>query len=159
MESEIQYKKQSQLDCPVDFIKVDENRVRVVAFFVLLFVLFYLVNGNPLSVVLLLTDFLLRAFNFNAYSPLSFISGAVVKQAGLKAKPVDRASKRFASFAGVFFLIAILITMLLQYPLASKMLAVVMIVFASLESFAGFCAGCYVYTFINRVKFGFQKNK
>ncbi|BAU54701.1 DUF4395 domain-containing protein [Mucilaginibacter gotjawali] len=156
IESEIQYKKQNTLDCPVDFVKVDENRIRVVAFFVVLFVLFYVINGNPVSIGLLLADFLLRAFNLNAYSPLAIISGAVVKQLSLKPKPVDRAPKRFASFMGVAFLFLVLISFLSNFIVLSKVIAGIMIIFASLESFAGFCAGCHVYTLINRFKFSDQ---
>jgi len=157
--SEIQYKNPSSLNCPVDFVKIDENRVRVVAFFVVLFVLFYVLNGPPVSIGLLLADFLLRAFNFNAYSPLALISGAVVKQLGIKPKPVDRAPKRFASFMGVAFLILVLISYFSNYVLLSKVISGVMIIFASLESFAGFCAGCHVYTLINRVRFPYQRAK
>jgi magnesium-transporting ATPase (P-type) len=157
--SEAPYKQSSSLDCPVDFVKVDENRVRVVAFFVVLLVLIYLINGNPVGISLLLGDFLLRAFNFNAYSPLAIIAGAVVKQLGLKNKPVDRAPKRFASFMGVAFLVFALISFFTQYILLSKVIAGTMIIFASLESFAGFCAGCHVYTLINRAKFAYARPK
>jgi len=158
-EPEIKYIKQPSLDCPVDLVKVDENRVRVVAFFALLIALFYMINGNPLSIVVLLADFVLRAFNLNAYSPLAWISGAVVKQLGLKTKPVDRAPKRFAAFMGVTFVSFILIAGLTHYMLLSKVIAGILIVFASLESFAGFCAGCYVFTFLNRFRFANQRAK
>ncbi len=47
-------KRSSGVDCPVDFIKIDENRARVVAFFTAVFALFYLFNGNPFIIVLLL---------------------------------------------------------------------------------------------------------
>ena len=157
--SEIQYKKQSSLNCPVDFVKIDESRVRVAAFFVVLFVLFYVINGNPVSIGLLLADFLLRAFNLNAYSPLAIISGAVVKQLGIKTKPVDRAPKRFASFMGIAFLSIVLISFFSSYVLLSKVISGVMIIFASLESFAGFCAGCHVYSLINRVRFSSRRTK
>jgi len=150
--SETQDKKQPSLECPADLVMVDENRVRVVAFFVLTFAVFYIINGNPLTIGLLLVDFLLRTFNLNAYSPLALISGAVVKQLGLKIKPVDRAPKRFAAFMGVAFLSLILIVALAQFVLLSKAIAVILLIFASLESFAGFCAGCYVYTFLKRFK-------
>jgi len=157
--SEVQYKKQSSLDCPVDFVKIDENRVRVVAFFVVLFVLFYLVNGNPVAIAALLADFLLRAFNLNTYSPLAILSGALVKQLGFKSKPADRAPKRFASFMGVAFLVLVLISFFTKFILLSKVIAGVMILFASLESFAGFCAGCHVYSLISRLKFAYARSK
>ncbi|WP_295670750.1 DUF4395 domain-containing protein, partial [uncultured Mucilaginibacter sp.] len=127
--------------------------------FVVVFVLFYVINGNPVSIGLLLADFLLRAFNLNAYSPLAIISGAVVKQLSLTPKPVDRAPKRFASFMGVAFLFLVLISFLSNFILLSKVIAGTMIIFASLESFAGFCAGCHVYTLINRLKFSNKRVK
>jgi hypothetical protein len=148
----LQYKKQT-LDCPVDFVKIDENRARFVAFWVVLLVISYVFTGSPVIIGFLLADFFLRAFNLNAYSPLGILSGAVVKQMGLKSKPVDRAPKRFASFVGIVFLVLTLVAAMFGFTLTSKAIAGVMVVFASLESFFGFCAGCYVYTFIN----GFKK--
>jgi len=157
--SEIKYKETPSLDCPVDFVKIDENRVRVVAFFVVLFVSVYVVNGNTVSIGLLLADFLLRAFNLNNYSPLALISGAIVKQLGIKPKAADRAPKRFASFMGVAFLSLVLISFFSNFILLSKVISGVMILFASLESFAGFCAGCHVYTLINRAKSSYRRVK
>jgi len=142
-------KKSASIDCPVDFVRIDENRARVVAFLVVVSVLFYFVNGSPIVVGLLLADFLLRAFNQNEYSPLGLLSGVVVKQLSLKPKPVDRAPKRFAAFVGVVFLSAILVVFFTGPDIATKAIAGVLIAFASLESF---CAGCYVYTFLNRLK-------
>jgi hypothetical protein len=145
-------KKSASVDCPVDFVSIDENRARVVAFFVVVLVLFYLVNGNPITIALLLADFLLRALNQNQYSPLGLLSGVVVKQLGVKPKPVDRAPKRFAAFVGIVFLSAILAASFTEFVIATKIIAGVLIVFAGLESFLGFCAGCYVYAFLGRFK-------
>jgi hypothetical protein len=138
--------------CPVDLVKVDETRVRVVAFFVLVLALVFIVSGKVIIVAFLLADFLLRAFNLQTWSPLAVISGAVVKQFGFKTKPVDRAPKRFAAFVGLVFFTAILILSALGFSLAGGLLTGVLIVFASLESFAGFCAGCYVYGFLPRFR-------
>jgi hypothetical protein len=147
-----QYKKQ-ELQCPADQVKVDENRVRVVAFFVLALSFSYLLTGDLPVILFLFIDFLLRSFNQSPLSPLSLLAGSVVKQLGLKNKPVDRAPKRFAAFVGLIFLTFILVTALLKLVIFPRMIAGILVVFASLESFAGFCAGCYVYTFINRFKF------
>ncbi|HZY37939.1 MAG TPA: DUF4395 domain-containing protein [Mucilaginibacter sp.] len=144
--------KYSALVCPVDFVKIDENRVRGVAFFVVLLALAYIVSGSAIVIVLLLADFALRAFNFNTYSPLALVSGFGVRQAGLTPNPVDRAPKRFAAFMGIVFLSAILVLSLAGFVLSAKIIAAVLVLFASLESFLGFCAGCYVYTFLGRIK-------
>lgn len=142
-----------KLNCPVDFVKVDENRVRATAFFVIVLSALYVVSGVWIIPALLLIDFALRAFNLNSYSPLAILSGIIVKQMALKPKPVDRAPKRFAAYIGLGFLILIVITALTDFITMSKILSGVIILFASLESFVGFCAGCYVYTLVNRFKF------
>jgi hypothetical protein len=88
----------NDLECPVDNITVNESRVRLVAFFVLVLALICFITTNWIIVVFLLVDFTLRTFNLNSYSLLSLISGQLVKLFKLKNKPVDRAPKRFAAF-------------------------------------------------------------
>jgi len=79
------------------------------------------------------------------------VSDAVIKQLNIKNKPVDRAPKRFAAGVGLVFTAAILAVFLLAVPLAPMILAVIMALFALLESFFGFCAGCYVYDFGKKI--------
>ncbi len=138
-------------DCPVDFVTVNENKVRVVAFFVLIAAIVYLITTSWIVAAVLSVDFLLRAFNFNTYSPFGIISSETVKLFKLQNKPVDRAPKRFAAFMGLIFSIALLITSLSQLTQTSEIIAIVLIVFAALESLVGFCAGCYVYSFLKRL--------
>lgn len=140
------------LNCPVDLVKLDEHRVRLVAFFVLLLGVVFILTGNALVAAFLLADFLLRALNLPIYSPLAWLGGVVVKQAGLKSKPVDRAPKRFAAFVGLVFLAAILTATLTGFALTAKIIAGVLVVFAALESLLGFCAGCYVYALIGKFR-------
>jgi hypothetical protein len=134
--------------CPVDQVVVNENRVRITAFFVLLMAIFYLFVNNWFVIAFLLTDFFLRIFDLSSYSPLAVLSGFVVKHLGIKNKPVDRAPKRFAAIVGFVFLALILITLLTHFVLTSQVLAVVVLAFASLEAFVGFCAGCYAYSLL-----------
>ncbi|WP_448698513.1 DUF4395 domain-containing protein [Mucilaginibacter sp. AW1-3] len=142
----------THLICPADRVTVDENRVRLTAFFVLLFAIGFLLTNWCLPVIFLLADFALRVFNLNAYSPLALASGFIVKRAGVKGKPTDRAPKRFAAIIGLVFVAGILIAWTFQLLHTSQVLTGVLIIFASLESFAGFCAGCYVYTLLKRIK-------
>jgi hypothetical protein len=140
------------IDCPIENVMVNEVRVRIIAFIVLLLAILYLITDSWIIIALLLIDFALRAFNYTAYSPLSLISGVIVKKLKLKNKPVDRAPKRFAAIVGTTFLAIILVSITTDMLTASKLITVILIVFASLESFAGFCAGCYVYSFLKRIK-------
>jgi Domain of unknown function (DUF4395) len=139
-------------ECPVDFITVNENRVRLTALWVLLLVLAsFLVNAFPIFIFLAI-DFFLRAFNFGKYSVLNILSGAVVKQFKIPNKPIDQAPKRFA--AGIGFALSVIAVILLIAGLvkAAIVLGIVFANFAFLESFLSFCAGCYVYTFLLKLK-------
>ena len=139
------------MECPVDLIKINENKARLTAFFVLVLTLVYLRTGFWLIMAFLMVDFAIRAFNLGKYSLIGFVSDAVIKQLNIKNKPVDRAPKRFAAGVGLVFTAAILAVFLLAVPLAPMILAVVMALFALLESFFGFCAGCYVYDFGKKI--------
>jgi hypothetical protein len=142
----------NNLDCPVDHVTVNENKVRLVAFFVLLLAIALILFNSRVIAALLLVDFTLRAFNLNTYSPLGLISGVVVKQFHITNKPVDRAPKRFAAGVGLVFSAAILITLMLDLITTSKLITAVLILFAMLESVFGFCAGCYVYSILKRLQ-------
>jgi len=135
------------MQCPVDFIPINENKARLTAFLVFLLTIIYLLNGFWLIIAFLFIDFSLRAFNFGKYSLLGFMSDAIVKQLKIKNKPVDRAPKRFAAGVGLVFSLAILLAAFFQQPTIVYILSGVIIFFAFLESFFAFCAGCYVYSF------------
>lgn len=147
----------TELECPVDFITVNENKVRLTALSVFILALVYLIVPNWIIPAFLTVDFFLRGFNFGKYSLLHFISDKAIKLFGIKAKPIDQAPKRFAAKIGFFFSIAILAAHVVNYTTAALVLAGVLTVFAFLESFLGFCAGCYVYTFYSRLLGSFRK--
>ena len=139
-------------ECPVDFILVNENKVRLTALWVLLLVItsFFVI---PLPIFIFLgIDFFLRAFNWGKFSPLNILSGALVKQLKIANKPIDQAPKRFA--AGVGFVLSVLVGLFLlaDFIKAVFVLSIVFASFAFLESFLSFCAGCYVYTILLRLK-------
>jgi hypothetical protein len=139
-------------ECPVDFIPVNENRVRLTALWVLLLVIISLFI-NPLPVfIFLMIDFFLRAFNHGKYSPLNILSGAIVKQFKIPNKPIDQAPKRFAAGIGFVLSAVIILLLLLQFTRSVVALSIVFAGFAFLESFLSFCAGCYVYFFLQRLK-------
>lgn len=146
--SQLTQTPQSALDCPVDGVKVNENKVRTVAFLVLLTALAYLLTDFWPLFLFLLVDFGLRAFNYGQLSPLAWLSDRLVKALHFPVQLIDQAPKRFAAGVGMVF--SILILTLQGAGISAFWVVVVLAVFASLESLAGFCAGCYVYTFLKR---------
>jgi hypothetical protein len=141
----------SELQCPVDPVTVNENKARIIAFFVLLITAGYLLTGYWYLIALLLPDFLLRASTFGKNSPLSLLADIVVRLFKVKNKPTNRAPKRFAAGTGFVFTVLILLATLFQWQVAALVLSVILAFFASLESFVSFCAGCYVYTILQKL--------
>ncbi|MCC8426521.1 DUF4395 domain-containing protein [Mucilaginibacter sp. UR6-11] len=144
---------EDNLNCPIDYITINENRARMVAFFVVLLALTcFFTTTNWIIAAFLLVDFALRVFNLNNYSPLGLISGRLIKLFKVKNKPVDRAPKRFAAFIGLVFSGFITLMLIIGLITAARIILAVLIVFAILESFFGFCAGCHVYSYLKRFK-------
>jgi hypothetical protein len=139
------------IDCPVDFVLVNENKVRLVALSVLLLAIVYIVSGYWIIIAFLVIDFLLRSFNLGKYSLLAVLAGGLVKVFNIKTKPVDQAPKRFAARMGLAFTTIILILNFLQFANTAVILSLLLCVFAFLESFLGFCVGCYVYSYWHKL--------
>lgn len=137
----------TKLQCPTDLVLMNENKARITAFFVLVLGVAFLLTKLWIIIAVMAIDFLLRASNQGKYSLLAVLSDAVIKQLKIGNKPVDRAPKRFAAWIGFIFTISILIVIGLKLELTVIILTSILLVFAALESLAGFCAGCYVYSF------------
>ena len=148
----------TELECPVDFITVNENKVRLTALYVFLLAVVYIIIPGWIIPAFLVVDFFLRGYNFGKYSLLNMLSEKEVQLFGIKTKPIDQAPKRFAAKIGFIFSVAILAATIFNYGTAAIVLAMVLTLFAFLESFMGFCAGCYVYTFYIKL-FGTTKKR
>jgi hypothetical protein len=123
--------------------QTDETLVRLVALFVFLLTIGYIVTQRVALPVLLAADFTLRVLNAGKFSPLLQISKSISHALNLSKKPIFAAPKRFAAGIGLLFSLVILALHLsgINTNIPSGILAF----FAALESFIGFCAGCYIY--------------
>jgi hypothetical protein len=148
----------NNIQCPVDFVPMNENKARLTAFFVLLLGAVFLFTKWWIIVAFLLIDFLLRANKLGKYSLLAIISDAVIKQFNVKNKPVDRAPKRFAAGIGAIFTIIILVLSFMALNTTVFIITSVLLLFAFLESFVGFCAGCHVYSALNKISNKLKNN-
>lgn len=136
------------IECPVDFVTINENQARLAAFQTLLWMLLWFFTGYLVIPACLAIDFLLRAANYGKFSLLNIISGFLIRRLSISNRPVDRAPKRFAALTGFLFLMAIIVLSVFRLNMAADILASVILIFASLEAFARFCAGCQVYTLL-----------
>ena len=140
-----------ELECPVDFKKVNENKVRLTALWFLILGVLLVLTKSWIIGAFLLIDFALRAFDFGKYSLLNLLSDFTVSTFKISAKPIDQAPKLFAAKIGLAFSVTILATILTGNLTATLYITAVLIFFAFLESALGFCAGCYVYTFYKKI--------
>ena len=108
-----------------------------------------IIYGNNMSYVLLVMliyGFLARVSSGPKASPLALlVTKIIVPKLNFREKIVPGPPKRFAQGVGLVF--SLLITGFLMIGLVnvSITLLVILITFASLEAFIGFCAGCKVF--------------
>lgn len=140
----------NNISCPVSHIMVNENRVRVTAFLVLLGSLAYWLAAWWVIPAFLAMDFFLRGFGKGRYSPFNVLSGWIVRILSIGNKPIDQAPKLFAARLGFVFALCLLVANILLPVETGYVINGVLTLFSFLESAFGFCAGCHVYTVIKR---------
>lgn len=140
--------KFNQLICPVSTERVDENRVRVTAFGVVILMGAFFIFDNLIFSAILMVDFFIRAFTVLKYSPLSWLGHLFVKSMGTQPFWIDKAPKVFAARVG--FLLTTLTTTaaIMGWPILAAIAGVTLVGFAFLECGLNFCAGCWVYTYV-----------
>lgn len=130
--------------------QVNESKIRLIALFVLIITIIYLLTQSIVLPIFLVLDFGLRSFNVGHLSPLGFIADKMVQILHLPIKLIYLPPKRFAARIGFAFSAAILVLQFLS--ISTVILTSVLIFFAFLESVLSICAGCYVYDFLIRLK-------
>jgi hypothetical protein len=125
---------------------VNEKAARVVAGGVAIIALVTLVTGWHWLLVPLAVGFLARVLTGPKLSPLGQLATRVVAPQLGAPKLVPGPPKRFAQSIGLALTVAAAAASLwLDHPGIASGLLGVLIVFATLESVVGFCAGCCVF--------------
>lgn len=137
-----------QLICPISQERIDENRVRITAFGVILSIGVYFVTGMVIIPALLTADYFIRAFTRLNKSPLSWLAHLFVNSFGTQPIWIDKAPKIFAARIGFLLTTLTTIAALLGYPLLAYVAGATLVGFAFLECGLNFCAGCWIYTYI-----------
>lgn len=128
--------------------QIYESKVRLVAFFVFVLILVYVFSNTIFIPAFLVIDFTLRSFKWGKFSLLGFLSDQIINVFKLPLKVVYYPPKRFAVRIGLLFSFLILLFHFCNWN--TILLTSTLAFFAFLESFFGFCAGCYVYGFVVR---------
>lgn len=141
--------------CPISGNKRDNTTVRVVAGFVFIISVFALWSAlrNSVQTASILTgalaiDFIIRAFIKPKYSPLANLARGIVSGLKLPKKMVDNAPKIFAARIGVLFSTVSAVLFAVNLRWAGIVVLSILILCAALESFFGFCLGCWMYSLL-----------
>ena len=130
---------------------VNEVAARTVAAMVVALCLTIILSGQLWLTVVLAYGFLARVATGPTLSPMGQLATRVLAPRLGPSRPYPGPPKRFAQAVGLAFSSAALV---LHFAFGASLAAtgalVVLTIFASLEAFAGFCAGCFVFNRLMR---------
>lgn len=111
-----------------------------------------IITGEPLLFAALAYGFVARVATGPTLSPMGLLATHVIVPAlGNPSRPVPGPPKRFSQTVGLVFSVTALL-MLMESAGPAEAVVAVLTVFATLEAFVGFCAGCFVFT--QMIRFG-----
>lgn len=133
---------------------VNDVSARLVAGMVVVLSVAAIITGEPLLFAALVYGFVARVATGPTLSPMGLLATRVIVPAlGNPSRPVPGPPKRFAQGVGLVFSgTALLLLLLMESAGLAKALVAVLTIFASLEAFVGFCAGCFAFS--QMIRFG-----
>jgi hypothetical protein len=135
------------LVCPISDQRVNEQVTRLNALFTIGTVLLAFILNSAFLFVFLMADFFIRAFTEIKFSPINYISYYLSNALNLPVKLIDKAPKIFAARLGFLMTTVIAGLFIFSFKVASIVVAVTLIFFASLEFIFAICVGCLIYTY------------
>ncbi len=132
---------------------VNEISARLVAGMVVALSTASIITGEPLLFVALAYGFVARVATGPTLSPMGLLATRVIVPAlGNPNRPVAGPPKRFAQTVGLVFSVSALLLLVgMDAAGPAKAALAVLTLFASLEAFVGFCAGCFVFGHLIRL--------
>lgn len=132
--------------CPISNQQVNEKAARLNALIVLAALISFLWTKAPWIVLLLGIDFFLRGFSKPSFSFISAISCKLLVVLASKPRLVNAGPKIFAAKIGFIFCSLIFLSQVFGFYALATSLAGLMVFFAFLESFFGYCVACKIYS-------------
>ncbi|MCK5154068.1 MAG: DUF4395 domain-containing protein [Spirochaetales bacterium] len=129
--------------------RVQERKVRAIALEVVVISALAIVFKQPIIMLLLSLDFIIRAFINSKYSPLAIISkNFISKLLPFRNKIILMRPKKFAASIGVILSLAAGIFGLAGQTSIMLYITIVLLTFSFLETFFKFCAGCWMFSIL-----------
>ncbi len=131
---------------------VNENATRIVASTVVVLGLISIFFPNPYTLGILVYDFAARVSFGPKFEPFAFFTSRyLVPKLGISFIPTAGPPKRFAQLIGLFFSITAVILFLFGKVEIYTISLSILVFFASLESFVGWCAGCFFFSILMKL--------
>jgi hypothetical protein len=132
---------------------VNEFSARFVAGMVSILTIATILTENQFVAGFLLYGFLARVATGPTLSPMGLLATRVIVPVlGNPTKLVAGPPKRFAQTIGLVFSATAFIMLMLDFVLIFQIILSILVIFALLESLAGFCAGCFVFNYLMKWK-------
>ena len=136
--------------CPLAFRQIDGTIARLNALSVFLLLALFVFTTNPLILLFLGLDFMIRLYGNKKLSPIFQVSKGLKRLFGFKAEMVDAGAKRLAAHFGLFFVFLSLGADLAGLNVLMYSAVTVFMFCLSLELVFGYCIGCKIYFIYRR---------
>jgi len=131
--------------CPLAFRQIDGTIARLNALSVFFLLTLFLFFPNPLILLLLGADFMVRLYGNRQFSPVFQLSKGLKRAFHLPSEMVDAGAKRLAAHFGLFFVFLSLFANLTGLEMLMYGTVVLFIFCLSLELLFAYCIGCKIY--------------
>ena len=146
----------AEIVCPISNVRVDSNVNRLTTFNVVILIALYLYTSIPYFIIIVTSDYFIRAFLKQKYSPLKWIALGLSKVFNLYKKEINVAPKVFASRLGFLCAFATMIFYYTGMPTTSLIIALMLFSLTIMDSIFNYCVGCLIY---HTVVFPFYERK
>ena len=132
---------------------VNDYAARAVAAIVIILVVLFEITANEFLLLFITYGFLARVLTGPTLSPVGLLATKIIVPAlGSPSKLVPGPPKRFAQFIGLLISFSATIAIFVfDSPTSARYLMAIICFFASLESILGFCAGCFVFSWLMKL--------
>lgn len=137
--------------CPLSYQKIDVHISRFTSLLVSLLVFAYFFTHSIFILFFLVFDYFIRLYLKPSYSLVSLFARFIKKGVGLEDSFIDGGAKKVANHFGLFFVLLLLVTHLLDQWILSLFVGFVLLFCSLLDFFFGFCIGCQIYYLYKKI--------
>lgn len=137
--------------CPLLFRQIDANTVKVTATMVMSMVIIYLMTSYLAILWFMIFDFTIRLSGYKHYSPLFRSAEWIQQLAKLPTKMEDAGAKRLAAFFGLFFMVAMVVSHIINWTAGIWIFAIIFISCVVLDLLFNYCIACKVYALAKKI--------